>query len=183
MSAIRRWQQVAQRPKIDVQVLWPKPEVFAQVVHGLLQTHQAQPESFHGFVRQVAGLDPSYRLPLHELAQELDDRQDEPAKVPSHTVRVRVDTRRQPTRQRASDTGTLAHCSTRVATELMSARNETWMRSTSASEIVTSPERALLRWDATDRVVTPSGPVQIARASSAKIASSRRPGSASSPSS
>src|SRR5262249_31331594 len=66
-----RW--VPRRAGVEVQVLVAQLEVLFQLVHALGGLHERRPEPLDLLVGQRARVHPAQRLPLHELAQKLDE--------------------------------------------------------------------------------------------------------------
>jgi hypothetical protein len=65
--------------------------MLTRIIHRLLKAHEAQPPALHSVLGEVPDLDPPDRLPLHQRAAELDDREDEPAQITPHGFRLRID--------------------------------------------------------------------------------------------
>src|SRR5882724_2232256 len=70
-------QQTAQRAKVQIEVLVAQPERLLELLHAVRQRHQSQAEALDRLVVEPPGLYPAQRLPLHQLAQQLDDGQNE----------------------------------------------------------------------------------------------------------
>src|SRR6478672_441576 len=88
-------QQPAQRAEVQVQVLVLKAELLLELLHALLEQHEGAVEALDLLVGQPAGVDAAQRLTLHQLAQELDDRQHELGEALLDALGVCVDAARQ----------------------------------------------------------------------------------------
>src|SRR3954453_21653972 len=62
----------------DLEVLRSEPEHVSQLLDPLLQTHQSATQPLHLVVAEGPALHASQRLPLEELANQADDREDQP---------------------------------------------------------------------------------------------------------
>src|SRR5437016_2398496 len=133
--------------------------------HPLVQGHQGGANALDLLVREIALLDPADGLPLHQLPDELDDGQHQPGQSPLHGAAINVDPwlhrpglvhairpgTRGFTRRIAvvsggahggtpsSPPGSRPSGRTDERTDETRARKETYTRSTSAMERVTSP--------------------------------------------
>src|SRR3954471_13487572 len=83
-------QQVSQRPEVQVQVVLRQAELARQLLHPLLEEHERLPEALDLLGVGGAGVDPAQRLALHELAQQLDDREHELSEAALHVLRLGV---------------------------------------------------------------------------------------------
>src|SRR5205823_776031 len=88
-------QQSSQGTEVQVQVTVVEAEVALQLLHALGEQHQRLPQALDLFVAQIAGLDSAQRLTLHQLAQELDDREYELRQPPLDALRIGVHPPRQ----------------------------------------------------------------------------------------
>src|SRR3954467_15266362 len=88
-------EQVAERPEVQVQVLRVKAELCAQLLHPLVQLHERPPQAFLLIRRKRSAVDAAQRLALHELAQQLDDREYELREPALELLGVGVHTPRQ----------------------------------------------------------------------------------------
>src|SRR4051812_15026017 len=92
-------EQAAKRAKIEVEVLGVEIELGAQLLHALVELHERGPQAFDLLGGQPAGVDPPQRLALHQLAQQLDDREHKLAEALGDVLRVCGDAvRRRPRR-------------------------------------------------------------------------------------
>src|SRR5579884_344012 len=81
-------QKTSERTEIEVQVLVLQPERRLQLVHPLGEAHERQPQPLDLLVGQPAFVHPPKRLALHQLAQELDQREDELREAAFHLLGV-----------------------------------------------------------------------------------------------
>src|SRR3954447_24834140 len=81
-------QQLAQRPEVDVEVGSRQVVASLELVHRLLEVHQAEAETLHLLVGEIALVDSAERLRLHELSHQLDDGEHELEQVTLHRLRV-----------------------------------------------------------------------------------------------
>src|SRR5256885_15300781 len=88
-------EEVPERPEVEVEVLVLEPELRLQLLHPLAQPHERLAEPLDLLVRQGSLLHPPHRLALHQLAEELDQRQDELRQAALHRLRVAVDPARE----------------------------------------------------------------------------------------
>src|SRR5690242_2033100 len=84
-------EQVAERPEVQVQIRPLQPELGDQLVHSLLETHERLPEPVDLVVGERTVLHALQGLPLHQLPQKLDEREDELRETPLDRLRIRVD--------------------------------------------------------------------------------------------
>src|SRR3954462_14322814 len=68
-------EQISQRPKTQVEIAVPKAELRLQFFHALCKPHEREPETIDLLVVECPLLHPAPPLPLHELTQELHERQ------------------------------------------------------------------------------------------------------------
>src|SRR6516165_8559093 len=116
--------------------------------HLLLQRHQGPADLFDLVVGERAIIHPPQRLPLHQLAEQLDDREDQGHQALLDRLRVCVNAmapyrrallpRCHGTHQPGTSSSSLASL-IRALAEVTSARSETLTMSTSAMASVTSP--------------------------------------------
>src|SRR5919109_3008488 len=69
--------EVAERPEVQVQISVLEPEMRLQLLHAPVEPHERFAEPVDLVLAQVPLLHPGQRLSLHELAQELDQREHE----------------------------------------------------------------------------------------------------------
>src|SRR4051794_15347363 len=67
--------KVAQRAEVEVEFLFSEPERFLEFVHPLGQSHERPAEPLDLLGRERPALDAVKSLALHQLTQQLDDRQ------------------------------------------------------------------------------------------------------------
>src|SRR5690606_20107643 len=84
-------EEPAERSQVEVEVVVGEVERVLQLVHALLQRHQGPAEPFDLLVGEAARLDAPDRLALHQLAQQLDQREHELRQTARHVVTVGVD--------------------------------------------------------------------------------------------
>src|SRR5690349_15666183 len=70
-------QQIAERAQIQVQIALFEPEMLDQLLHAAIELHERVAEALDLLVGERAALHPAERLPLHQLAQQLDEREHE----------------------------------------------------------------------------------------------------------
>src|SRR5438067_4673961 len=70
-------EEVAERAEVEVQVAVLEPELGLELLHAALELHERLAEPLDLLVGEVPLLHPVERLPLHELTEELDEREDE----------------------------------------------------------------------------------------------------------
>src|SRR5436190_1721060 len=92
-------QQIAQRTEIQVQIALFELEVLGQLAHAAVELHEGLPEPLDLLVGKRSGLHPPQRLTLHELPQQLDEREDELRQAFLDLLRIRVDAARECLRQ------------------------------------------------------------------------------------
>jgi hypothetical protein len=70
-------QQPAEGAEVEIQVFLRQPKVVSELLHPLLERHQRLTESLDLVTAQPTGLYSPYRLPFHQLPEQLDQRQHE----------------------------------------------------------------------------------------------------------
>src|ERR671911_2271774 len=85
---------------VDVEVLGLEAEDLPQLLHLLVERHERAPEVLDLLVAEPAAVDPAQRLALHQLPQQLDDRQHELREPLLDRVGVGVDAAAQEVRKR-----------------------------------------------------------------------------------
>src|SRR5690349_17924945 len=70
-------QQIAQRAEVEVQIALFEPEMLDQLLHAAIELHERVAEALDLLVGQRAAVHPAERLPLHQLPQQLDEREHE----------------------------------------------------------------------------------------------------------
>src|SRR5205085_1190845 len=88
-------EQTPERAQVEVELRVLQPERGLQLLHALLEEHERLSEALDLVVSQRALLHPAERLALHQLAQELDQRQDELRQTAFDLLRVGVDSPRE----------------------------------------------------------------------------------------
>src|SRR5204863_3570628 len=83
--------QLPQRPEVQVQVLVLQAEGLLQLLHPLLEEHERLTQPLDLLRGERPALDPPERLALHELAEELHQRQHELRQPLLEVVAVGVD--------------------------------------------------------------------------------------------
>src|SRR3954447_12949573 len=76
-SFSRYSQQASERAEVEVQVLVAQSELGLQLVHALGELHERLPQAFDLVIGERPALHPMQCLALHQLPQQLDQRQDE----------------------------------------------------------------------------------------------------------
>src|SRR5829696_9389696 len=66
-------QQLAERAKVKIQILWCEPEMVAKLAHPLLEEHQCEPYAFGLFGSHRARIKAAHGLPFHQLTKQLDE--------------------------------------------------------------------------------------------------------------
>jgi len=61
--------------RVQVQVFLAQAELLAELGHAPVELHEGAPEALDLVLRQSAAVDTAQRLALHDLAEQLDDRQ------------------------------------------------------------------------------------------------------------
>src|SRR5947207_2167314 len=84
-------EQVSERPEVDVQVTVLQLEMLLELLHTLIEPHEGLPHALDLLVGQRVQLHTPQRLPLHQLAQQLDQRQHELREAALDLVRIGVD--------------------------------------------------------------------------------------------
>src|SRR3954468_8814909 len=87
--------QLSERAQVQVELDVLEPERRLQLLHALRKPHEGLSEPLDLVIRERALLHPAKRLALHQLAQELDQRQDELGEAALDLFRVGVDTARK----------------------------------------------------------------------------------------
>src|SRR4051794_38294329 len=82
-------QEPSERPQVEVQVLLLQAERLPELLHPLLEQHERLAEALDLVRGQRAALDAPKGLTLHELSQQLDQRQYEPGESLLHVLAVR----------------------------------------------------------------------------------------------
>src|SRR4051812_29780826 len=85
-----RSQEFAQRTQVDVEVLVLEPETLLQFLHPLLELHERLAEAFDLVFGQRAGFHAADGLALHELAEQLEQREHELCEPAFDVVRIGV---------------------------------------------------------------------------------------------
>src|SRR4051812_46329622 len=88
-------EEVAERSEIEVEVAVLEPELGLQLLHPLRELHEGLAEPLDLVVRQGSVLHAAERLPLHQLAQELDEREHELGQAALDPLRIGVDSVRE----------------------------------------------------------------------------------------
>src|SRR4051794_707155 len=88
-------EEISQRPQTQVEIAVPKADLRLQFFHALREPHEREPETLDLLVVECPLLHPAKRLPLHELTQELHERQHELRQPPLDLLRVGVDAPRE----------------------------------------------------------------------------------------
>src|SRR3954462_14687028 len=70
-------EQPAQRSEIEIQILFGESELVSQLGHPAVELHERPAEALLLLVAQPTGIDSPEGLALHDLPQELHDREDE----------------------------------------------------------------------------------------------------------
>src|SRR5690349_24753927 len=83
-------EQRPERAEVEVEVLVREPELRLQLLHPLREPHEREPETLDLLVVECALLHPPQRLPLHQLPQELDERQHELGEAALDALRIGV---------------------------------------------------------------------------------------------
>src|SRR3954464_3188659 len=90
-------QQITERSEIELEVFLLEPEVLRELVHALLGLNNRLAETLDLLVVEVPHFHAAERLALHQLPQELDQREDELREPALDVLGVGLD----PSRQRA----------------------------------------------------------------------------------
>src|SRR6266850_7144654 len=88
-------EQAAERAEVEIEVSGGKAEALADVADRVLEPHERAPHVLGLLGREAAGLHAADRLALHQLAQELDEREHEPRDRALHVLGVGVPARRR----------------------------------------------------------------------------------------
>src|SRR5579884_3081165 len=102
---MRLLQKAPERAEIEVEVLVAKTERLLQLVHPLAQPHEGQSEPLDLLVAERPGVHAPQRLALHQLAEQLDQRQHELREPLLHLLRVRGHAPRRPVGSRIQAAG------------------------------------------------------------------------------
>src|SRR2546421_8949800 len=78
----RALEKIPERPEIEVQICVRETELGLELVHPVGQLHERLPEALDLRVVERSLLHPSQSLPLHQLPQQLDERQHELGEAP-----------------------------------------------------------------------------------------------------
>src|SRR5882762_5268456 len=92
---LRGSEQAAERAEVEIEVSGGKAEALADVADRVLEPHERAPHVLGLLGREAAGLHAADRLALHQLAQELDEREHEPRDRALHVLGVGVPARRR----------------------------------------------------------------------------------------
>src|SRR4051812_42662916 len=103
--------QIAERSEIEIEVFLLEPEVLSELVHALFELHERLAETLDLLVVEVPHLHAAERLALHQLPQELDQREHELREPALDVLWVGLN----PSRQRASRTFEIARDRREVA--------------------------------------------------------------------
>src|SRR5689334_10771792 len=87
-SFLHRLEQVPEGTQVQVEVLVGEPEHVLELIHPFRQGHEGSSEALDLLVAQRAGLDPPHGLALHQLTQQLDQREDELGEALLESLRV-----------------------------------------------------------------------------------------------
>src|SRR5215204_3711444 len=66
-------QQLAERAKVKIQILWCESEMVAKLAHPLLKEHQCEPDALGLFGGHGARIKAAYGLPFHQLTKQLNE--------------------------------------------------------------------------------------------------------------
>src|SRR5204862_7129460 len=83
-------EQVPERAEVEVEVLRVEPELLAQLLHALVELHEGAAEPLDLVVGEAAAVDAAERLPLHELAEQLHDREHQLREAALQLLGIRV---------------------------------------------------------------------------------------------
>src|SRR6266480_2260447 len=83
-------QKIAQRAEVQVQIALFELEVLGQLLHAAVELHEGLPEPLDLVVGERSGLHPPQCLALHELPQQLNEREDELRQALLDFLRIRV---------------------------------------------------------------------------------------------
>src|SRR2546429_575183 len=92
---LRGSEQAAERAEVEIEVSGGKAEALADVADRVLEPHERAPHVLGLLGREAAGLHAADRLALHQLAQELDQREHEPRDRALHVLGIGVPARRR----------------------------------------------------------------------------------------
>src|SRR3954471_15149672 len=88
-------QEVSQRAEVEVEIRVLQAELGLELVHSLREAHEGEAETLGLVVVERPPLHPPKRLALHQLAQQLDQRQHELREPLLDLLRVGFDTARR----------------------------------------------------------------------------------------
>src|SRR3990172_5648146 len=86
--------QLAEGPEVEVQILRVEFEAFCELIDGLLELHQGDPDVLDLFGRQGLFLEASDGLALHQLADEFDEAEHELDDGTLDVFRIRIPSQR-----------------------------------------------------------------------------------------
>src|SRR5690606_2881681 len=98
-QGLTRLEEVAEGPEVEVEVVVLQPEQLLELLHALLQAQERGAQPLDLLVAERAALDASHGLALHELTQQLHQRQHQLRQPPLDTFGIRVHAARQPSIQ------------------------------------------------------------------------------------
>src|SRR5690349_4651862 len=90
-----RLQQITERTEVEIEVALFQSEVLRQLAHAAVELHEGLPQALDLLVAEVAGVHTAQRLSLHQLAQELDQREHELRETLLDLLRVGLDAARE----------------------------------------------------------------------------------------
>src|SRR5690349_6825360 len=88
-------EQASERTEVEVEIGVVEPELPLQLLHAVGEEHERLPETLDLVVVERALLHAAERLALHQLPQELDQRQHELGETALDLLRVGVDAPRE----------------------------------------------------------------------------------------
>src|SRR5688572_23765201 len=97
--------ELADRAKIQVQVLGREVELRGQFADGVLEPHEGEANRLGLRIREGSGFHAANGLSLQQLADRFDQREHELADGPPYIVRIRVPARRGTQRAQALELG------------------------------------------------------------------------------
>src|SRR5919201_4907089 len=83
-------EQVSERPQVEVEVAVFESEMLLELAHPLLELHERLAKALDLLLAQGVVLHAPQRLPLHQLAKELDECEDELREPPLDLLRICV---------------------------------------------------------------------------------------------
>src|SRR5215210_1624246 len=92
---IPRSQERAERAQVEVQIAVLEPELDLELLHPLCELHERLTQALDLLVGERPSLHPPERLALHQLPQQLDERQDELREAALDPLRIGLDPPRQ----------------------------------------------------------------------------------------